>query len=43
MTQAFRKTLLAGVIAALLATPVFSAGEVTRAGGAIRRFFPLLM
>ena len=32
MTQIFRKTLLAGAIAALLATPMIAAGEVTRDG-----------
>jgi sporulation protein YlmC with PRC-barrel domain len=32
MTQIFRKTLLAGAIAALLATPVFAADEATRDG-----------
>lgn len=32
MTQTYRKTLLAGAIAALLATPMVAAGEVTRDG-----------
>ncbi len=32
MTQTYRKTLLAGAIAALLATPMIAAGEVTRDG-----------
>jgi sporulation protein YlmC with PRC-barrel domain len=32
MTQPYRKTLLAGAIAALLATPMIAAGEVTRDG-----------